>query len=464
MLRPILVVLLTLVLALPGAPWHEDASARNPERQWVTYKVRPGDTLSRIARRHRVTIAQLRRLNRMGRSSRIMPGQRLRIRERQRATTRRGKTSTTSRRTRATRSRRSRRASARARGPWVTYRVKRGDYLWRIADRFDVTIDQIVRNNRLRRRRIFPNQVLRIKRRGSQLLRGGVTLPRRGPGYVAIRPANSWGTPGTVRLLQEVYAEFAALHPDSVPAVVADLSREGGGALRPHKSHQRGVDVDVSYYKVNNGRSRGLEVVDAESMDVAKTWDIIRIYLNTGHVQAIFMDWKLQGLLHKHLVALGYDEALRDRILQYPRERPERRGIIRHSPGHHHHLHIRFDCERADDPCARPRTAMVPDLARRGQPTLAAAAEPPPTPGPRTRRARARAQRAGGLVELAIHPLSPTPVPQPPPAVEPPPNTVEGWSESHLRGPPVQRISPAPLRHRRAEEAVRIPRFGATLN
>lgn len=47
---------------------------------WSTYQVRRGDTLWEIARRHRVTVTDLRNWNDLGRASRIQPGQSLRIR------------------------------------------------------------------------------------------------------------------------------------------------------------------------------------------------------------------------------------------------------------------------------------------------------------------------------------------------------------------------------------------------
>ena len=47
----------------------------------TVHVVRSGDTLWSIAQRHTTTITQIRRLNGLGRSTRIYPGQRLIVRE-----------------------------------------------------------------------------------------------------------------------------------------------------------------------------------------------------------------------------------------------------------------------------------------------------------------------------------------------------------------------------------------------
>lgn len=356
MARILTIVFLGVLLVLPAAAAPPKRKQSRKDKTWITYKVKSGDTLSRIARRHRMKVAELKKRNGLKKSL-LRPGQVLRIKKRsaRRVARRRGDGETRRHHRRRTR-------KVAATGRWITYKVKRGDYLWRIADKHDVTIDFIVRVNHLSKRRLIkPGDVLRVKRRGSQALAGGVELPRhtKDSGYVRMRPLRSWGTPGTVRLLQEVYSEFKRMHPDSAPGMIADLSKEGGGHLNPHKSHQRGVDVDVSYYRKDNRRMRGLEVVTTENIDITKTWDLIKLYLNTGHVKLIFMDYKLQGALHGHLKGLGYGDRLIAKLLQFPRK-TERKGMIRHSPGHHHHLHVRFDCRKAAAPCARPRVAVVP--------------------------------------------------------------------------------------------------------
>ena len=60
----------------PAAQRTTKQSSRTSGGKTVT--VRPGDTLSAIAKRNRTTVAKLRRLNGM-RSDRLKPGQRIRV-------------------------------------------------------------------------------------------------------------------------------------------------------------------------------------------------------------------------------------------------------------------------------------------------------------------------------------------------------------------------------------------------
>ncbi len=107
----------------------------------IHYRIRRGDTLSSIARHFGVTTRQIQAWNEMS-GSRIIAGQTLRLR---------GRTSSTARSGRSTGS-----------GQLVHYRIRRGDTLQLIADRFDVTVYQIRRWNGLKGSRIVAGKTLRL--------------------------------------------------------------------------------------------------------------------------------------------------------------------------------------------------------------------------------------------------------------------------------------------------------------
>ena len=99
------------------------------------YTVRRGDTLDAIARRHGVTVNNLLVWNNL-RSSRIYPGQGLNV-------------------------------GGGSRGGAVSYRIRRGDTLAGIAQRFNVTVSDLKRWNSLRSTVIHPGKTLVIEASGS---------------------------------------------------------------------------------------------------------------------------------------------------------------------------------------------------------------------------------------------------------------------------------------------------------
>jgi len=94
----------------------------------VGHVVVAGETLSAIAKEHSITVAQLRELNGI-RGSRILVGQRLRLREAKRS----------------------------------THIVERGDALWEIARAYGLTVKELRDINGLTHDRIYPGQELQVR-------------------------------------------------------------------------------------------------------------------------------------------------------------------------------------------------------------------------------------------------------------------------------------------------------------
>ncbi len=109
------------------------------ERGRVTYRVRSGDSLWKIARRYRVTVADLKRWNHL-KSSTLRPGQVLKIYLQ--------------------------RPGAHP-SHYITYRVRRGDTLEAIARRYGVRVQDLMEVNGIRNpRRLRAGQVLRVPASG----------------------------------------------------------------------------------------------------------------------------------------------------------------------------------------------------------------------------------------------------------------------------------------------------------
>ncbi len=175
----------------------------------------------------------------------------------------------------------------------------------------------------------------------------GCELPATGRGYVCSHSAR-WGSDPVVAILQWAAAETVRIHGGSARVVIGALSREGGGRLRGHRSHQSGRDVDVGYFAAGDRTLKGFERMDPGDLDVERTWTLVGAMLHTGQVHYIFMDYDLQAQFYGWLQDSDVDESTLERIFQYPNGRSARRGIIRHAEGHRDHFHVRFRCSPQD--------------------------------------------------------------------------------------------------------------------
>lgn len=188
-----------------------------------------------------------------------------------------------------------------------------------------------------------------------------------------------WGTESVVRSIERAVREVRRCHPGSPPLHVGDIARERGGWLRPHRSHQSGLDADIGYYYKT--ASTWYQRATAENLDVARTWTLIRALIEGGNVEMIFMDISLQRVLRAHIEALPEGERLPADIFESPLRKD---AIIRHTYGHASHLHARFT-----DPAAvalgQRMKDVIPRLSRppRATPVLRLPGPPRAKPAPR---------------------------------------------------------------------------------
>ena len=182
-------------------------------------------------------------------------------------------------------------------------------------------------------------------------LKQGLQMPRRGDGFVRKNDKAAWGTEETVALLTWAAAEMTRRYPGTVPVVMGDLSSEEGGRLRPHLSHQSGRDADVGYYFLGNPKLSHFRTATREDLDVEKTWTFLELLISTGQVQYLFVDHRFHKLLFKQAVAMGWTDEEARSLFEAPIGKAKRSGIIRHIPGHKHHVHVRFRCPEGDEDC-----------------------------------------------------------------------------------------------------------------
>ncbi|HWZ96786.1 MAG TPA: transglycosylase SLT domain-containing protein [Candidatus Dormibacteraeota bacterium] len=110
-----------------------------PPEKWVSWrrhKVVPGDTLTSIAKKYRVTPAAVASANNLGKGAELNPGDKLIIPASQ--------------------------PVSETKGRLVQYRVRKGDTLGGIADRYSVTTEDVRKWNHLKAARVSRGMVLRI--------------------------------------------------------------------------------------------------------------------------------------------------------------------------------------------------------------------------------------------------------------------------------------------------------------
>lgn len=146
-----------------------------------------------------------------------------------------------------------------------------------------------------------------------------------------------WGTASVVRSIERAVREVRRCHPGSPDLYVGDISREQGGWLRPHRSHQAGLDADIGYYYL--GPASWYERATAKNLDVARTWALWRALVDGGNVDMIFVDRSIQDLVKAHLAKLSASEQPPEGFFEKSKQSP---AIVRHAWGHATHFHVRF--------------------------------------------------------------------------------------------------------------------------
>ncbi len=166
----------------------------------------------------------------------------------------------------------------------------------------------------------------------------GVRMPD-GERWKLTDPGNAYGTQETIDSIVRAVDKVHAAFPEGTPKVIiGHISAKGGGRLKPHKSHQAGRDVDLSYfYKDQKG---WYTVANEQNLDRARSWAFIRAFVEDPNVEMILVDTSIQRLLREHALAQGEDPDFVDRVFQVSQK--SKRPIVRHVRGHATHIHVRF--------------------------------------------------------------------------------------------------------------------------
>jgi murein endopeptidase len=182
-----------------------------------------------------------------------------------------------------------------------------------------------------------------------------VQLPE-DPRWQRVDAAHAWGTQETVDAITRAVAKVHEEFPDSPPLPIGHLSGRHGGHLNPHRSHQSGTDVDLGFFyrpEAHRWYVRGTR----QSLDLPRTWALVRALVTETDVRFILLDHSIQALLLEHATSIGEDRAwLSDLFKGRGYTRPP---MIRHAKGHATHLHVRFYSPIAEETGRRCYAALL---------------------------------------------------------------------------------------------------------
>lgn len=169
---------------------------------------------------------------------------------------------------------------------------------------------------------------------------------RNRPGLLVRCPHRAWGSPLSVKRLEQLADAYRRRFPAAPPLQVHDVSRQHGGPMSRHSSHRAGHDVDIRLLLLRE--PGGYVDATARTLDVERTWFVIIELVRTCDVEFILLDRALQRPLWRYALRQGLPTAQLELILEYP-NRPTGRhparlqdAIVRHLRGHANHMHVRF--------------------------------------------------------------------------------------------------------------------------
>jgi LysM repeat protein len=161
--------------------------------------------------------------------------------------------------------------------------------------------------------------------------------------YTIKRDHHVYGTARTIRLISQVVDRYTKRADGGPKLRIGDISKNHGGPLGGHLSHQEGNDLDIGIVLTGEAANRlHFSGANANNIDLARTWLLIEEFIATGEVRVIYLDYEIQALLYDYAKQNGVAKAKLDEYFQYPRGTGRTRGLIRHWRGHKNHLHVRF--------------------------------------------------------------------------------------------------------------------------
>ena len=161
---------------------------------------------------------------------------------------------------------------------------------------------------------------------------------------------DSYTTPEVALNLYAVNSFVRRVYPGGPDLMVLDISQDGGGRFKPHKTHQHGGDVDLRYYlKGVPPNDHEKRFVHPSKLDLKRTWAFLKVLKRFDLAEVIFIDLSLQKVLYEYaLKRLKMSKSELARYLSYP-SKSRGGALVKHVKNHYHHLHVRFKIDTSHE-------------------------------------------------------------------------------------------------------------------
>lgn len=179
-------------------------------------------------------------------------------------------------------------------------------------------------------------------------LEHGIALPT-SPLWELAHPTRAFGSHHTITTLTTAFRHLRNEVGYRGTVVIGAISRPNGGRFRPHLSHQSGRDIDIRL-PLRPGRE-DVRHATADDIDWYATWAIVDAFVRTGETEAIFLEMGRQERLYTAARAMGVERERLTEIIRWPNWSGPQKPLVRHSDGHDTHIHVRIRCGDDEPRC-----------------------------------------------------------------------------------------------------------------
>jgi len=152
-------------------------------------------------------------------------------------------------------------------------------------------------------------------------------------------PRSAYGTSHAVNQLLLAIELFRERSDYALAVPLGSMSRPRGGPIGSHLSHQSGRDIDIKLLR--RPEVEAWREIRGTRVQWDAVWQLVRAFSEVD-VMVIFLDQRARRRLFKAARESGATEE----------ELAAGQRLVRHSPGHEHHLHVRFGCGPHEPECA----------------------------------------------------------------------------------------------------------------